>query len=896
MRGSEMLSPDEFDAWAARLNLSDAARAFLERIRRAPPARSVSNGAGNMCGRFASQKMGHTVQWESVTGERPLVLLWEYDSDTYEMWDQSWTLKIRYPLANGKKSGARTVIDFVVLKRDWVGGIDYKTAAELTHLAVEQPYRWVQTGATTWDQPPARAAFKELGLEYRVLSDHDIPHVLVRNIEFLRPRLMRTVSSDSEVVKALQLRLEIERRIVLTDAIAIVSDPDIVYDGHFKRSWFIDLRKDALALPDCVWVYRDQANAQLFDGLERSKIPLLVRAPDPDAIEEGSNIVWAGRSYLLVTRTPAKVFLLTAGQPLLELAGPDFRRLVRSGDMSPTSASPIANPAGLEILRCATNDSINEAVGKFRVLQSVEKGTKVADCGVPRRTFYEWKSDFHQAETQLGNGFLGLISRHDLKGNRSPRTEEAEVVLLKKAFEWLRQEVPRETGAGYAYYVALCETEKIQSRSLTSFNSAWNKEASYEKTRDREGNRAAYPHKPPRATSGAHVAQGPVEGDSLLSRVHIDHLQSDTFCRRLNLVQLLGKPWFTIAIDAYTRWVLGLWVSILSPSHMSLMMVLRDIVRRHGRLPMLTITDGGADMKCKRVAQFLASHGCEHALRPASEPRFGNPVERLNLDINHHLTKVWHGSNEVLKTPRMSSESHDPRALAYRTVSMAAAALEKLLFDQYLDKPHAGLQCTIRQKLDSATAMQGTSYGVPTLFDEQLIFQTLAEPHKHGGLMRQRDGIRLNDWNYYADEMVGRDHEKLNQAPLYDPENPTYIEARIGGSWTRCNMIDSQLRRLPPADHRRYCVSEQIYLARPSTSKDEQLAFLASMGRMYMEQDAERQAVLNGTQANLPQPNSAPPSPCAAPPSSASGDDDADNGTAPNAPPKLTAAPISRRA
>lgn len=184
---------------------------------------------------------------------------------------------------------------------------------------------------------------------------------------------------------------------------------------------------------------------------------------------------------------------------------------------------------------------------------------------------------------------------------------------------------------------------------------------------------------------------------------------------------------------------------------------------------------------------------------------------------------------------------------------------------------------------------------MPTSFDEQLIFQTLAEPHKHGGLMRQRDGIRLNEWNYYADEMVGRDHEKLNQVPLYDPEDPTYIQARIGGVWTKCNMIDSQLRRLPPSDHRRYSVSEQIHLARPSTSKDEQLKYLASMGRMYMEQDAERQAVLAGSHGNPPSLNAAPSDECPPSASNEPVEGDADGSKAPATQQKLTAAPISRR-
>ncbi len=265
-----MLGPAQFHEYTRALQLGDAAIAFLTRIRAGNPIRRVSNAAGNMCGSFASEKMGHTVQWESLTGERPLVLVWEYDASCLEVWDQSWKLKINYVLPSGKKSGGRTTIDFVVLMKNWVGGVDFKTAAELSKLAVDEPYRWVQTGPKTWDQPPAREAFSKLGLGYRVLSDYDIPHVLVRNIEFLRSRLMREVEMPPEAVDALRSALTSDRKVLLSDAIGIVGDASIVYEGHFRSHWYLELRQDALALPDNSWVYRDSTTQKMFAALDRS--------------------------------------------------------------------------------------------------------------------------------------------------------------------------------------------------------------------------------------------------------------------------------------------------------------------------------------------------------------------------------------------------------------------------------------------------------------------------------------------------------------------------------------------------------------------------------------------------------------------------------------------------
>jgi putative transposase len=891
-----MMTHEEFDAWAHRLRLKPSAIAVLHRIRTSPPERNVANSHGAMAGRFASKKMGHTIQWRGATEQRPLVLLWEEDPNCLEVWDLSWTLKLRYVLPTGKPSGVRHRIDFVVLTKQWAGCVDFRSSSELGRLVVEQPYRWAQTGVAAWDQPPAREACAELGLEYRLISDHDIPHVLVRNVDFLRSKMLSPVAMPDDAIVALKARLAEDRRVRLTEAIAIVEDAEIVFHGHFLGHWCLSLTQEALAHPDSTFVYRDQTAQGLFSALQQCTAPMLLQTVDIDSIEVGESLTWAGRSYLLVNKTLAEFFLSAPGLPLVPLSRGEFGKRFKLKEITRDRAQPLMTDAGLQILRQATNYTINRAIEKLQVLKHVEKGGMIAESGAPRRTYYQWKQEHREGEVMYGNGFIGLIDRNDRKGNRTPRTEPGEVEILAESFNWLRDPVPRETGAGYAHYIAGCVAKTITPRSLQSFTDAWNKENAHAKTVDRAGERAAYPLKAPKASGGPHLAQGPVEGDTPFGLVHIDHMQSDTFCRRMNSTQLLGKPWFTIAIDAFLRWVLGIWVSILPPSHMAVMMVLRDIVRRHGRLPMRVITDSGSDFKCVRVAQFLASEGSDHALRPQSEPRYGNPVERLNLDICHHLTKVWVGSNEVLKRPRQSSASHDPRALAYRTVPMVAEALEDLLFEKYPTRPHAGLQCTPQERLRSVGTFQGNSWGIPVAHDETLIYKTLASPHKHGGLIRLRDGIRVNNWNYYNDAFIGHDHQRLTEPPFYDPEDPTYIEARIGGRRTRCEMIDSQRRQLPPPEHRRFAVSEHIFLARPSTSKDARMAFLASMGAMYRDQDAERNAFLNGL----------PPAAEAAPPPVATSADDGspgfstdkagdESGELPTAEFKLKAAPISRR-
>jgi putative transposase len=53
-----MLDQQQLKEWARKLNLSEHAESAIYQIRSSPPARRVGGGAGNVCGRYPSRKMG----------------------------------------------------------------------------------------------------------------------------------------------------------------------------------------------------------------------------------------------------------------------------------------------------------------------------------------------------------------------------------------------------------------------------------------------------------------------------------------------------------------------------------------------------------------------------------------------------------------------------------------------------------------------------------------------------------------------------------------------------------------------------------------------------------------------------------------------------------------------
>src|SRR5690242_13226026 len=71
------------ERWCDRLQLSPATRDFLTRIRSSPPARRVQGRLLNVCGPYASRKMGVSIQFESHTVELWAIYTMEYDTDLH---------------------------------------------------------------------------------------------------------------------------------------------------------------------------------------------------------------------------------------------------------------------------------------------------------------------------------------------------------------------------------------------------------------------------------------------------------------------------------------------------------------------------------------------------------------------------------------------------------------------------------------------------------------------------------------------------------------------------------------------------------------------------------------------------------------------------------------------
>jgi len=100
-----------FERWCDRLQLPTATRDFLLRLRSSPPVRRVQGRLLNVCGTYASRKMGVSIQFESHTVELWAIYTMEYDREVLEFLISltSWNCTTRgHPVARPRLCIPRT--------------------------------------------------------------------------------------------------------------------------------------------------------------------------------------------------------------------------------------------------------------------------------------------------------------------------------------------------------------------------------------------------------------------------------------------------------------------------------------------------------------------------------------------------------------------------------------------------------------------------------------------------------------------------------------------------------------------------------------------------------------------------------------------------------------------
>ncbi len=780
-----MLTDEEFLLWGRSLNLPQETREFVAGIRAADPARRVGGGRRNVSGRFSSRKMGVTIQFESHTVELAWIYEMEYDHDVLEYYDQPCRITLRYLSANGRQIPTLHTPDFFAIRKNGAEFLECKSEDTLRKLAAKNPNRYCQGDDDRWRCPPGEEYAAGFGLRYRVVLPADVSETFQRNMVFLDdywrsdsfavdPQVRQAIMT--EVAAEFGLRLSAlyrQTRCSRDDIHRLIAAGDI----------YVDLRLTPLIEPERVRVFSSREAAAACQHIEQTTD--LTEGSRFVRTEIGSTVTWDGKVWQIVNVGAKDLSLLDEQRRMVTIPLDSLEDLVRRGQIIGQSTASPMNSRADALLRSVGPEGYQVALERIEVVRRhLEGNPSRTDLDIPERTRRDWAEKYKRARDQYGNGFLGLLPMTHKRGNHTPRlAPESQELLDASITEKYETIVQKNRARIWGDLKLECDERGIAAPSYATFCTAVKRRPSHEQTLKRQGPKAAYQVEPfywvlDRST--------PRHGDRPFEIAHIDHTELDVELRDSRTSELLGRPRLTLLVDAFSRRILAFDLGFDPSSYRSCMMILRECVRRHGRLPQIIVVDGGKEFQSIYFEQLLAQYECTKKVRPPAQARFGSVCERIFKTANTEFIHTLEGNTQIMRNVREVTKSVNPKNHASWTLPGLQTGLAEFLFEIYDTTRHPALSQSPRDAFEAGVAATGYRPERLIPYDESFRLATMpSTPRGVAKVMPQR-GVKINYIFYSSPRFKDPKVEKTQIPVRVDPWDAGIVYAYVKGEWVKC--------------------------------------------------------------------------------------------------------------
>jgi putative transposase len=788
-----MLTATDLEAWYQRLNFSKSARAVIDQVRGSDPARRVGGGRGNVSGFYPSRKMGVTIQFESHRVELAAIYEMEQDPQTLEFYDQPQAIALDYSSGNGRRQVVRHTPDFFVIRQDSAGWEEWKTEDELNRLAEHSPNRY-RREADCWHCPPGESHANQFGLYYRLRSSKEIDWRFQRNALFLQDYMRsdsgRISPASAERIVSYAYALPGISLTELLDQVVTFATRDHIYFLIAAGRLYVDLRAGLLVEPDALRVFPDRDSAQQH-ALEQNNQPSSLPRRT-QTLHAGAVVTWDGREWQLANIGATTVALLGEGGRLLELPDATLESLVKQGRIKQSSEAldlTACQKISDELLHASEEDLrvANQRSNAVRQRLSGESPTAT----VPARTLRRWIARYRAAETKFGAGYIGLLPRTADRGNPTRRLSELSLRLMNEVIESDYETVKQKSRiASWATLKEICKRESVPTPSYATFCLAVRNRNRTKQTLKRRGPRAAYQHGPFYVEL---ELKTPRHGDRPFEICHVDHTQLDIELTDSSGKHVLGRPWMTLMIDAFSRRILAIQVDFEEPSYRSCMMVLRECVRRHNRLPQCLVVDWGPEFCSTYFEALLARYECIKKARPPAKARFGSLVERMFGTTNTQFIYNLLGNTQITRNVRQVTKSVNPKELAVWPLSPFVEQLCRYLYEIYDTNIHPALGESPRDAYHHGFQNTGSRLHRLIQYDHDFMIATMPTTLKGSAMVSPGCGVKINYISYWCDAMEDPKIQRKQVAVRFDPFDLGTAYAFIGGQWVQCHSDHFQV-------------------------------------------------------------------------------------------------------
>lgn len=704
-----------------------------------------------------------------------------------EYYDQPPPIKLVYPAKSGRRVGVLHTPDYFVLHTDSVGWEEWKMAEELERLVDAMPHRYRRGGDGQWQCPPGEEYAQPLGFFYRVRSSSEIDWVFQRNMLFLEDYLrVDCPPVDERASEAVRALVAQQPGLPLSELLRRLerARSDDVYRLIATERLFVDLHAAALAEPERVRVFRDAASAHADAVIATPVSPRPFDGTPVLSLTVGSPAIWDGRGWTIANVGQTTTALLADDGTLLDLPTATLDALIRQGKLIGGAVPTGINRAAQERLAQASPEDFQEANRRYSIIVPHLIGGAAIATHSAARTVRRWLAQWRAAEQMDHCGYVGLLPRHGQSGNRTRKLPEATLCLLDTfiatEYETLTQ---KPKFAVYTTLVRACEEKGITAPSYKTFAAAVNRRPRHAQVAKRQGARAAAQEAP---FYWELSLTTPRHGDRPFEIGHIDHTQLDVelVCSRTG--RNLGRPWATFLTDAFSRRLLAVCLTFDHPSYRNCMLVLRECVRRHQRLPQTVVVDGGAEFAGVYFETLLARYGCAKKTRPGAQPRFGSVCERLFGATNTRFVHNLVGNTQIRRNVRQVTKAVDPTGQARWTLAALAARLDEWAYDVYDTLDHPALGQSPREACAVGLTQGGERLHRLILDDEDFRMCTLPTTTWGAARLQRRLGVKIHHVYYWADAFLDPELERTMLPVRFDPFDAGIAYAFVKGRWVRC--------------------------------------------------------------------------------------------------------------
>ncbi|QNH62781.1 Mu transposase C-terminal domain-containing protein [Hymenobacter sediminicola] len=375
-------------------------------------------------------------------------------------------------------------------------------------------------------------------------------------------------------------------------------------------------------------------------------------------------------------------------------------------------------------------------------------------------TLYRWMNQF-EATGQVSQ----LIPRGSSGGEGKSRLSPELEAIVRSSVEEIylnKQQYPLKRV--YRDVTARCQRLGLTAPHLNTVSNRVKAIREEKKIRLRHGHKAAddqfRPH--PDKYPGA---------DFPLAVVQIDHTPGDVILVDDETRMPLGRPWITMAIDVYSRIVVGFYVSFETPGALGVgMCVANSLLPKDSWLDRLNVlgewpcwgkmrkiyVDNGKEFRGNMLMRACEEYGIDLEWRPVRKPNYGGHIERLLGTFSREIHEL---PGTTFSNPQQRGEypSADKAAL---TLKEFERWLLHLVVNIYHKRTHSALgQSPLKAFVDGIYEKTGLP---PLLQDEERVKRDFLPYYKR---TVQYYGVVLDHIHYYSDVLRPWVHAREEESP-----------------------------------------------------------------------------------------------------------------------------------